>query len=141
MAQTVKNLPAKEETQVPSLSREDPLEKGMAIHSSSLAWGIPWKEEPGGLYSPQDHKESDTTEQLTLSLSQLFTMQLSDFTFTFHFQALGKEMATHSSVLAWNPRHGEAWWAAIYGVAQSWTQLKRFSSSHMAQNTFNGLCP
>ena len=101
MAQTVKNLPAKEETRVPSLSREDPLEKGMAIHSSILAWEIPWTEEPGGLYSPQDHKESDTTEQLTLSLLQLFTMQLSDFTFTFYFHALEKEMATHSSVLAW----------------------------------------
>ena len=47
MAQTVKNLPAKEETWVPSLSREDPLEKGMAIRSSILAWRIPWTEEPG----------------------------------------------------------------------------------------------
>ena len=56
--------------------------------------------------------------------------QLSDFTFTFHFPALEKEIATHSSVLAWRiPRTGEAWWAAIYGVAQSWTRLKRLSSS------------
>ena len=47
--------------------------------------------------------------------------RLSVFTFTFHFHALEKEMATHSSVLAW--RFG-AWWAAIYGVAQSWTRLK-----------------
>ena len=51
--------------------------------------------------------------------------KLSNFTFTFHFHALEKEMATHSSVLAWkNPRDGGAWWAAIYGVAQSRTQLK-----------------
>ena len=50
---------------------------------------------------------------------------LSDFTFTFHFHALEKEMATHSSVLAWRiPGTGEAWWAAVYGVAQSWTRLK-----------------
>ena len=56
--------------------------------------------------------------------------QLSDFTFTFHFHALEKEMATHSSILAWRiPRDGGAWWAAIYGVAQSRTQLKRLSSS------------
>ena len=70
----------------------------MAPHSSSLAWKIPWTEEPGRLQS---------------------RAQLSDFTFTFHFHALEKEMATHSSVLAWR----------IPGIAQSQTQLKRFSSS------------
>ena len=48
--------------------------------------------------------------------------RLSDFTFTFQFHALEKEMATHSSVLALRiPGTGGAWWAAIYGVAQSWT--------------------
>ena len=47
----VKNLPAMWETQVWSLGREDPLEKGMATHSSILAWRIPWTEEPGGLQS------------------------------------------------------------------------------------------
>ena len=56
--------------------------------------------------------------------------RLSDFTFTFHFHALEKEMATHSSVLCLeNPRDREAWWAALYGVAQNWTGLKRLSSS------------
>ena len=49
VAQAVKNLPATRETWVPSLGREDPLEKGMATHSSILAWRIPWTEEPGGL--------------------------------------------------------------------------------------------
>ena len=49
---------------VRSLSREDPLEKEMATHLSSLAWRIPWTEETGG-YSPWGHKELDTTEQLT----------------------------------------------------------------------------
>ena len=45
--------------------------------------------------------------------------RLSNFTLTFHFHALEKEMATHSSVLAWRiPGAGELWWAAIYGVAQ-----------------------
>ena len=52
MAQMVKNLPAMQETQVPSLGQEDPLEKEMATHSSILVWKIPWTEEPGGLYSP-----------------------------------------------------------------------------------------
>ena len=48
--------------------------------------------------------------------------RLRNFTFTFHFHALEKEMATHSSVVAWRiPRAGGAWWAAVYGVAQSWT--------------------
>ena len=47
----VKNLPVVWETQVQSLSQEDPLEKGMATHSSILAWRIPWTEKPGGLQS------------------------------------------------------------------------------------------
>ena len=47
--------------QVQSLGWEDPLEKGMVIHSSILAWRIPWTEKPGG-YSPRGHTESDTTE-------------------------------------------------------------------------------
>ena len=51
MAQTVKNLPAVRETWVQSLGWEDPLQKGMATHSSILAWRIPWTEEPGGLQS------------------------------------------------------------------------------------------
>ena len=51
MAQMVKNLPAVQENWVQSLGQEDPLEKGMATHSSILAWRIPWTEEPGGLQS------------------------------------------------------------------------------------------
>ena len=60
----VKNLPAMqehEEKQVQSLGWEDPLEEGMATHSSILSQRIPWTEEPGG-YSLWDHKELDTTE-------------------------------------------------------------------------------
>ena len=49
MAQTVKNLPAMQEAQVQSLGWEDPLEKKMATHSGTVAWEIPWTEEPGGL--------------------------------------------------------------------------------------------
>ena len=51
VAQVVKNLPAMQETNVQFLGQEDPLEKGMAIHSSNLAWRIPWTEKPGGLQS------------------------------------------------------------------------------------------
>ena len=49
MAQKVKSLPTRQETQVQSLGQENPLEKEMAPHSSTLAWKIPWTEEPGGL--------------------------------------------------------------------------------------------
>ena len=57
----------------------------MAPHSSTLAWKIPWTEEPG---------------RLVHGVTKSWT-RLSDFTFTFYFHALEKEMATHSSVLAW----------------------------------------
>ena len=61
----VKNLPTMWEIQAQSLGWEDPLEKGVANHSSILAWRIPWTEEPGKLQSMGGHKESDTTERLT----------------------------------------------------------------------------
>ena len=51
LAQTVKRLSTMRETRIPALGREDPLEKEMAIHSSTLAWKIPWTEEPGRLQS------------------------------------------------------------------------------------------
>ena len=51
VAQTVKHLPTMQETQVQSLGREDPLEKEMATHSSTLAWKIPWTEKPSRLQS------------------------------------------------------------------------------------------
>ena len=64
----------------------------MAPHSDTLAWRIPWIEEPGGLQS----------------MGSLRVGRLSDFTFIFHFYALEKEMAAHSSVLAWRiPGMGE----------------------------------
>ena len=69
VAQVVENLPAMQETQVWSLGQEDPLEKGMAIHSSILAWSIPWKEELDGLQSmgSQKVKHNGATEWLTSS--------------------------------------------------------------------------
>ena len=68
MAQIVKTPPAMQEPWIQSLGWEDPLEKGIANHSSILAWRIPWTWSLMG-YSPQGRKESDTTEWLTLSLS------------------------------------------------------------------------
>ena len=85
----------------------------MATHSSALAWRIPGMGEPGGL--PSMGSQSRT--------------RLNDFTFTFHFHALEKEMATHSGILSWRiPGIGGAWWAAVYRVTQSQTRLKRLSS-------------
>ena len=77
----------------------------MASHSSTLAWKIPQTEEPGRLQS-------------------MGLLRPSDFPFTFRFHALEKEMATHSNACLENPRDGGAWWAAVYGVSQSWTRLK-----------------
>ena len=88
-------------------------EKAVATHSSTLAWKIPWTEEPGRLQS----------------MGSQTVGRLSDFTFTFHFHALEKEMATLQCSCLENPRDGEAWWAAVYGVAQSQTRLKWLSSS------------
>ena len=65
VAQLVKNLSAMQETWIWFLGQEDPLEKGMVTHSSTLAWRIPWTEEPGEL-SLWGHEESDIAEQLTL---------------------------------------------------------------------------
>ena len=68
MAQLVKNLPAVQETWVQALGWEDPLENRMVTHSRILAWRIPWTEEPGRLQS-WGRKESDSTKQLTFSLT------------------------------------------------------------------------
>ena len=99
----------------------------MATHSSTLAWKIPWMEKPGNA--------------AVHGVAKSWT-RLSDFTFTFLFHVLKKEMEKKKkkkkekgngnplqrSCLE-NPRDKGAWWAAIYGVAQSQSQLKRLSSS------------
>ena len=61
----VKILPAMRETGVQSLDQEDPLEKGMAPHSSILAWRIPWTEKPGGLYSMGSQSQTRLSDQHT----------------------------------------------------------------------------
>ena len=86
----------------------------MAPHSSTLAWQIPWTEEPGGLQS-MGSLESDTTERL-------------HFHFTLSCIGEGNGTPLQCSCLE-NPRDRGAWWAAVYGVAQSRTRLKRLSSS------------
>ena len=104
MAQTVKSLPTMRETWVRFLGWEDPLEKTMATHSSTLAWKIPWTEEPGGLQS-MGLQESDTTERL-------------HFHFSLSCTGEGNGNPLQCSCLE-NPRDEGAWWAAVPGVAQS----------------------
>ena len=86
----------------------------MEPHSNTFAWKIPWTEEPGRLQS-MGSLQSDTTER---------------FHFHFSLSCIGKGNGNplQSSCLE-NPRDGEAWRAAVYGVAQSRTRLKRLSSS------------
>ena len=86
----------------------------MAPHSSTLAWKIPWAEEPGRLQS-MGCLELDTTERL-------------HFHFSLSRIGEGNGSPLQCSCLE-NPRDGGAWWAAVYGVAQSRTRLKRLSSS------------
>ena len=81
----------------------------MAPHSSTLAWKIPWMEDLMGC-SSWGRKESDTTQQL-------------HFHFSLSCIGEGNGSPLQCSCLG-NPRDGGAWWAAIYQVAQSWTQLK-----------------
>ena len=90
------------------------MEKAMAPHSSTLTWKIPWTEEPGRLQS-MGSLESNTTEWLP-------------FHFSLSCIGEGNGNPFQCSCLE-NPRDGEAWWAAVYGVAQSRTRLKRLSSS------------
>jgi len=85
----------------------------MATHSSTLAWEIPWTEEPGRLQS-MGSRRSDTTEWLP-------------FHFSLSCIGEGNGNLLQCSCLE-NPRDGGAWWAAVYGVALSWTRLKRLSN-------------
>ena len=94
------------------------LEKTMAPHSSTLAWKIPWTEEPGRLQSMG-------------SLSQ--TWQQLPFHFSLSCIGEGNGNPLQCPCLE-SPRDGGAWWAAVYGVAQSRTRLKRLSSS--SSNTY-----
>ena len=89
----------------------------MAPHSSTLAWKIPWTEEPGRLQS-MGYKESDMTVRL-------------HFHFSLSCTGEGNGNPLRYSCLE-NPREGGSWWAAVYGVAQSWTKLKWLSSSSNA---------
>ena len=102
VTQMVKRLPTMRETWVQSLGREDLLDKAMATHSSTLAWKIPWTEEPGRLQSIGSLR---VRHDWATSLSCI---------------GEGNGNPLQCSCLE-NPRDRGAWWAAVYGVAQSQT--------------------
>ena len=100
----VKNMPVMQETHDWSLGQKDPLEKGIATYSSSLAWEIPWTESLVG-YSPWGHKESDKPERLTLtklninvSLTQLLLYWIPDMPATI---PTGAEVGMELIVISW----------------------------------------
>ena len=99
-----------------------PSERAMAPHSSTLAWKIPGTEEPGRLQSMGSLGVQHTTERL-------------HFHFSLSCIGQGNGNPLQCSCLE-NPRDGGAWWAAVYGVAHSRTQLKRLSSSSSSKGLY-----
>ena len=95
------------------------MEKAMAPHSSTLAWKIPWAEEPGRLQS--------------MGLLRVGTTERLHFRFSLSCIGEGNGNPLQCSCLD-NPRDGGAWWAAIYEVAQSWTRLKRLGGASEVLN-------
>ena len=129
----VKNLPAKQETQVLSLGREGPREKEMATHCSTLAWRIPWTEEPGGLQSMGSQSQtrlSDFTFTFSSSDGEESTCNVGDLGST---PGLGRPSGgRYGNPLQYscleNPMDAGAWRAAVHRVAKSRTRLKRLSA-------------
>ena len=150
MAQTVKCLPTVWGTWVRSLGQEDPLEKEMAPHSSTLAWKIPWTEKPGGLQSmiaKSRTRLSDFTIAIQSYLRKLGKSQINSLTLTHKVaqrvkrlpamwetwvRSLGqedpleKELAPHSSTLAWKIPWTEKPGGLQSMIAKSRTRLSDF---------------
>ena len=122
IAQLVKNLPAMQETQVQSLGQEIPWKRRWQPTPVFLS-GEPHGQRSLVGCSPWGHKESDTIEQLP-------------FHFSLSCIGEGNGNPLQCSCLE-NPRDGGAWWAAVYGVAQSQTRLRQLSSSSSSSSLYN----
>ena len=124
VAQMVKNLPAMQETQVGSLGQEDPLEKGMATHSSILAWRISWTEESGGLQSMgsqrvwQDWAANTITFQKVLSFLIYGNQTLLCFFFfpPYHMIQFIRSLCAQQVVQ-------RIWTKGVFHVLAKWTNL------------------
>ena len=143
VAQTVKNLTVMRKTLVPSLGREDLLEKDMATHSNILAWRIPWTEEPGGLQSmgSQRVRHNWVTNTFTLQLGfpggasgkestcQCRRCKRLGFDPWIRKIPLQEEMAAHSSILTWEiPWTEEPGGLQFHAVTKKWTWQSNTSS-------------
>ena len=141
IAQSVKNLPPMQETWVQFLGQEDPLEKQMAIHSSILAWKIPWTEELGGLHS-MGSQESDMTQQLNHHHHQYSIRGFQHGSVVKNLPANAGDASDESSIPGSGRLHGmvgngnplqysflensmnrRTWWAIVHGASKSHTRL------------------
>ena len=123
LAQTTKNLPAMQENWVRSLGWEAPLKKGMATHSSILAWKIPWTEEPDGLQSPglQRVRHNWMTNTFTFTLSSQWVLHLILLvcilkTFKTHFTDSLKLEPVIQSEVSQKDKHQYSILMHIYGI-------------------------
>ena len=135
VTQMVKNLPAMRETRVWSLGQEDPLEKEMATHFSTLTWKIPWMEEPGGLQSMESQRVGNNWAT-SLSLWTFFGIPfLWDWNEHYHFQSCGHYWVsqicwhiecstfTPSSLRIWNSSAGIPSPPVVLFSHASWSPL------------------
>ena len=138
MAQRLKRLPPMRETRVWSLDQEDPLEKEMAIHSSILAWRIPWTEKPSRLQSMGSQRvrhdwatSPHLTSQVVLVVKNL-PVNAADVRVVDLIPELGRSPGEgHDNPLQYsclkNSMDRGGWWAAVHGITNSWTCLKWLS--------------
>ena len=129
-AQSVKNLPAMQETEVQLLGQEDPLEKEMAIHSSILAWKILWTEEAGGLQSMGSQDQTWLSDQTTTTweIQCFFSGSVVKKDVSFIPGSGRSPGGRHGNPLQYscleNPMDRRAWQTTVHMVAKSWTSLK-----------------
>ena len=101
VSQMVKNLPAMQETQVWSLGREDPVEKGMAMRSSIRAWRIPWTEEPGGLQSMGSQREGHDWASNVFTPTYLITLNINRLNAPFRRQWLSNKIKMKDPIICY----------------------------------------
>ena len=125
-----------------SLGWEDPLEKEMATHSSTIAWKLPWTEEPGRLQSIGSQRVGhEWVTSLSLSAGKESTCNAEDAGEVGSIPGLGiRPGGGHGNPLQYscleNSMDGGAWWATVHGVAKSWTRMSDFTFTffHIAPN-------